>query len=145
MLADSARENGVQPVTKPGEVAAIVKAVVRVAEHWRLSDCEAAGLLGVGPRTWSRMKSATFNGTLNRDRVTRASLIIGIYKGLRLLFNGPLTHDWPTLPNKGDLYAGGRPIDFMIAGGIPAMALVRQQVDGLLGPDQSAPGSSLSQ
>jgi uncharacterized protein (DUF2384 family) len=111
----------------------LVKAVVRATSSWGLTSAQSAALFDVPPATWARMKSATFNGTLDRDKVTRASLIIGIYKGLRLLFNGPLTTDWPTLPNKGPFYEGRRPIDLMIAQGIPGMAGVRQHIDAMRG------------
>ena len=85
------------------------------------------------PGVRDRMKQDAFKGRLDRDKVTRASLIIGIFKGLRLLFNGPLTTEWPTLANKGAPYNGRRPVDMMIAGGIPAMAAVRQHIDALRG------------
>jgi len=91
MVAATLAEPGVKPVTDRDEVAVIVKAVVRVMEAWALSNDEAAALFDVAPATWGRMKSGTFNGNLDRDKVTRASLIVGAYKGLRLLFNGPLT------------------------------------------------------
>jgi len=133
MLAKTIQKDGVHPVSERDEVAAIVKAVVRATQHWDLSSSESAALFDVPPATWARMKSATFHGSLDRDKVTRASLIIGIYKSLRLLFNGPLTYGWPTLPNKGEPYAGRRPIDVMISGGIPAMVSVRQHLDALRG------------
>lgn len=123
----------IQPLSDRDQVATIVQAVVRVTDAWGLSNAEAAALFDVPPATWSRMRSSTFNGTLDRDKVTRASLIVGIFKGLRLLFNGPLTHGWPKLPNRGEPYEGRTPLDAMIAGGIPAMAAVRQHVDALRG------------
>ena len=129
----SIEDAGIQPIVGRDEVAAIVKAVVRVASSWGLSDEEAAALFDVPPATWSRMKASTFKGSLNRDKVTRASLIIGLYKGLRLLFNGPLTSGWVKLPNEGEPYAGRRPIDVMISGGILAMGGVRQHIDSLRG------------
>ncbi|WP_420807532.1 hypothetical protein [Aurantiacibacter odishensis] len=98
-----------------------------------MTSAEAAALFDVSMATWGRMKAGTYKGQLDRDKVTRASLIIGIFKGLRLLFNGPLTYNWPTLPNRGAPYNGQRPIDLMIAGGIPAMGAVRQHIDALRG------------
>ena len=126
-------DSGIQPLSDRDKVATLVKAVVRATTSWGLTGAQSAALFDVPPATWARMKSATFNGPLDRDKVTRASLIIGIYKGLRLLFNGPLTTGWPTLPNKGPLYEGRRPIDLMIAQGIPGMAGVRQHVDAMRG------------
>ena len=124
---------GIRPVSDKDRVAVIVKAVVRAMDAWGLSSAEAAALFDVPQATWNRMKSATFNGSLDRDKVTRASLIIGIYKSLRLLFNGPLTHGWPTMPNRGTPYDGRRPVDVMIVGGIPAMSAVRQHINALRG------------
>ncbi|MBL4876872.1 MAG: hypothetical protein JKY10_10325 [Cohaesibacteraceae bacterium] len=79
------------------------------------------------------MKAGSFKGKLDQDKMTRASLIIGLYKGLRLLFNGPLTHGWPKLPNKGAGYEGSTPIQLMRRGGIPSMIAVRQHIDALRG------------
>lgn len=123
----------VEPIADRDQVSVIVKAVVRATQQWGLTGQEAAALFDVPQATWDRMKQDAFRGRLDRDKVTRASLIIGILKGLRLLFNGPLTADWPSLPNKGAPYDGKRPIDMMIAGGIPAMAAVRQHIDALRG------------
>jgi|TARA_R100000501_G_scaffold14778_1_gene26819 hypothetical protein len=124
---------GIDPIADREQVSIIVKAVVRATQQWDLSGQEAAALFDVPQATWDRMKQDTFKGRLDRDKVTRASLIIGIFKGLRLLFNGPLTTGWPTLANKGAPYNGRRPVDMMIAGGIPAMAAVRQHLDALRG------------
>ena len=114
-------------------IRAIVKAVVRTADAWGLSNAEAAALFDVPAATWGRMRSGTFKGKLDQDKVTRASLVIGLFKGLRLLFNGPLTYGWPKAANTGPGFAGRSPIEVMIAGGIPAMMNVRQHVDALRG------------
>lgn len=126
-------EPQIQPVADRDEVSKIVKAVVRASAAWDLTSAEGAALFDVPVATWNRMKAETYKGKLDRDKVTRASLIIGIFKGLRLLFNGPLTYNWPTLPNRGAPYNGQRPVDVMIAGGIPAMASVRQHIDAIRG------------
>jgi hypothetical protein len=120
-------------VDEAASVAVLVRAVVRAAELWGLSNDEAAALFDVPRATWGRMKADAFRGRLDQDKVTRASLLIGIFKGLRLLFNGPLTYGWPKAPNRGPLFAGRTPVEVMIAGGIPAMAEVRQHVDALRG------------
>lgn len=115
------------------ETGTIVKAVVRAAEAWRLTNAEAAALFDVPVATWSRMKAGTFKGMLDHDKLTRASLIVGLYKGLRLLFNGPLTHGWPKAPNAGLGFEGRAPVALMIEGGIPTMLAVRRHIDALRG------------
>lgn len=115
------------------KIAAIVKAVVRAADAWSLSNAEAAALFDVSSATWGRMKAGDFKGVLDQDKVTRASLIIGLFKGLRLLFNGPLTYGWPNTPNDGPGFNGKSPVQVMCEGGIPTMMRVRQHIDALRG------------
>jgi hypothetical protein len=79
------------------------------------------------------MKKGDWSGTLSQDALTRVSALIGIFKGLRLLFSEPLSDEWVRLPNKGPLYAGRRPLDVMIEGGIPKMLDVRRHIDALRG------------
>jgi hypothetical protein len=116
-----------------GETATIVKAVARAADLWDLRNTDAAALFDVPLATWNRMKAGQFRGTLDRDKLMRASLIVGIFKGLRLLFNGPLEHGWPRAKNAGLPYRGRSPVEFMIDGGIPAMMRVRDHIDALRG------------
>lgn len=121
------------PLSEKDQIAAVVKAVVRTTDAWELTNAEAASLFDVPTATWSRMKAGTYNGKLDQDKVTRASLMIGLFKGLRLLFNGPLTYGWPKTKNTGHDFSGHTPVDVMIAGGIPAMMRARQHIDALRG------------
>ncbi len=130
----NAPEHGnVRPVADSDKTAVIVKAVVRVADAWNLSNAEAATLFDVPTATWSRMKAGTYKGILDQDKITRASLLIGLFKGLRLLFNGPLTYGWPKTENSGAGFNGKTPVQVMCGGGIPAMISVRQHIDALRG------------
>lgn len=119
------------PLPETDEKAAIVKALTRIADHWALTNEQAAALAGVPVRTWGRMKDGSFKGQLSQDQEMRASALIGLYKGLRLLFNGPLTNGWPTTPNAG--FGGETPVARMAAHGIPEMLRMRRHIDGLRG------------
>ena len=59
--------------------------------------------------------------------------MVGVYKGLHLLFSEPLADEWVRRPNQESLFGGVSPIDYMIAGGIPAMLETRSYVDALRG------------
>jgi hypothetical protein len=126
--------NLADPAVRARLTPAAVDAVVRLAEIWRLSNAEICALLGdVSERTWFRIKKGEWSGALSQDALTRISALIGIFKGLRLLFSQPLSDEWVRLPNKGPLYGGWRPLDAMIAGGIPKMLEVRRHIDALCG------------
>jgi hypothetical protein len=112
---------------------AAVKAVIRLVAAWDGSNAEGAALLGVSESTWDRMKAGKWDGVLGQDQLTRASALIGVFKGLHLLFADDMADRWPRLPNRGPVFDRMTPIQAMIAGGIPRMLETRQYIDALRG------------
>lgn len=110
-----------------------IKAFRSLAERWGLSNVEAAALLGVSGSTWDRIKSKKWEGDLGQDQLTRVSALVGVYKGLHLLFADGMADRWPRLSNKGPLFERMTPIEIMIEGGIPRMLEVRRYVDAIRG------------
>lgn len=117
------------PVSDSGKIDIYIEAVVKAADLWKLTNAEAAKLFDVPIATWNRMKNGSYKGNLDQDKVTRASLMVGLFKGLRTLFNGPLQYGWPKQANAN--FGGATPVDMMISGGIPAMMVMRQHIDAL--------------
>lgn len=112
---------------------AAAKAVVRLIGAWGSSNAEAAALLGVSESTWDRIKAGRWDGVLSQDQLTRASALIGIFKGLHLLFADGMADRWPSLANRGPVFGRRSPIRAMIEGGIPRMIETRQYIDALRG------------
>jgi len=112
---------------------AALEGVRRLADLWRIGGEDAAKLMDVSLRTWFRIRKGSWTQVLSHDQATRVSLLVGIYKGLNLHYALPLADEWPSLPNRNPIFQGGRPLDVMIAGGIPAMLLVRRHVDAMRG------------
>jgi len=113
---------------------AAIRGVVALADLWRLGASEASALLGdISERSWFRLKKRESDEALAQDQLMRISLLVGIFKGLRLIFSEPLADEWVRLPNQGAVFGGQAPLDLMIRGGIPAMVRVRQHVDSLRG------------
>ena len=112
---------------------AAVKAVLRLVGAWGGSNAEGAALLGVSESTWDRMKGGKWDGTLSQDQLTRASALIGVFKGLHLLFADDMADRWPKLVNRGPIFDRRTPIQAMIEGGIPRMIETRQYIDALRG------------
>lgn len=113
--------------------AAAVKAVLRLVGAWEGSNAEGAALLGVSESTWDRMKAGKWDGVLSQDQLTRASALIGVFKGLHLVFADGMADRWPRLPNRGPVFDRMTPVQAMIAGGIPRMLETRQYIDALRG------------
>jgi hypothetical protein len=109
-----------------------IKAFLAVMKAWALSNAEASGLLGVSASSLDRMKRGN-RPTLSQDQLTRVSALVGIYKGLHLLFSDSASDDWVRRPNRGPLFDRQTPIQSMIEGGIPRMLDVRRYVDAVRG------------
>ena len=112
---------------------AAIKTVLRLVEAWGGSNAEGAALLGVSESTWDRIKARRWDGVLSQDQLTRASALIGVFKGLHLLFADGMADRWPRLPNRGPIFDRKSPIEAMIEGGIPRMLETRQYIDALRG------------
>jgi hypothetical protein len=112
---------------------AALEAVRNLARAWGVTGNDMAALLGVSPSTWDRIKGDAWGQALSQDQLTRASAMIGVFKGLHLLFADAMADRWVGLRNSGPLFANRTPIETMIEGGIPAMIEVRRYVDALRG------------
>lgn len=110
-----------------------LKALLRLADAWQLTGQEAAALLGVSTTTWDRMRAGRWASTLSQDQLTRASALIGLFKGLHLLFADGMADRWPRLPNRNPLFGGLSPVAAMIEGGIPRLIETRRHMDAMRG------------
>jgi hypothetical protein len=113
---------------------AAVEAFLRLSGIWRLTARQSLALLGEGSeRTWFRIKAREWEGVLSQDSLTRISALVGLYKGLHLLFSQPLADEWVSRPNSEEVFENDSPLNFMIRGGIPAMLQTRNYIDALRG------------
>ena len=110
-----------------------MEAVRNLAGAWSITGDQIAALVGVSSTTWDRIKANSWRQALSQDQLTRTSALVGIFKGLHLLFADDMADRWPTLRNSGPLFANRTPVETMIEGGIPVMLDVRRHVDALRG------------
>ena len=112
---------------------AALEALRGLARSWKLSSQEAADLLGVSVSTWDRIRGNTWKQSLSQDQLMRVSAMVGIFKGLHLLFVDDMADRWVRLRNSGPLFLNLAPIEAMHEGGIPAMLEIRRYIDALRG------------
>ena len=109
--------------------APAIKAFFNIMTRWAVRDDDARALLGGlsnGPfYEWKRDPDRT----LDPDRLTRISYLIGIYKALHILHGKSLADEWVRLPNTKPIFAGDTPLAYMTRGGLPAMHIVRRLLD----------------
>ena len=111
---------------------AAVRAFFSLATHWKLRDEDARALLGgISNGSFYQLKRAP--KTLDQDKLTRISLLVGIFKALNILYSMKLADAWVQRPNTNPLFAGETPLARMLKGGVPAMLHVRQLLDARRG------------
>jgi len=107
-----------------------IKAFVNIAEKWGLNEAQARGLLGgVASSTYHSWKTKPAGKRLDQDTLMRISLVIGIYKALHIYFDENWADRWPALGNRGSMFQGHPPIEYMIQEGQPGMVQVRRMLD----------------
>ena len=101
--------------------------------RWRVRDEDARGLLGgVTNGPFYEMKRNP-DRTLDADRLTRISYLIGIFKALNVLHGEELADAWMHLPNSNRMFAGSAPLEYVARGGIPALDQLRRLLDARRG------------
>lgn len=110
-----------------------LKLIQKLSQKWELTRDETAKLLALSPSTWDRILKNPEKASFNQDQMMRISALIGIFKGLHLLFADDMADRWPHLKNAGPIFNDHTPTEIMIEGGIPAMLDVRMHVDALRG------------
>ncbi|MBA2352436.1 MAG: antitoxin Xre/MbcA/ParS toxin-binding domain-containing protein [Burkholderiales bacterium] len=100
-----------------------------IAEEIGLDTAQQRNLLGEPGRTLFFEWKKTRQGKLSRDTVERLSYLIGIYKALGILFSRERVAEWLKNPNHDPLFGGKSPLDYMLAGGLVALADVRRYLD----------------
>jgi hypothetical protein len=111
-----------------------IRAFVKICDKWGLTESQARALLGgIASSTFHAWKAGPDAQKLSQDTLVRISLVIGIYKALHIYFSKAWADRWVRLGNRGALFAGRAPVDFMIRQGQPGMLEVRRMLDAWRG------------
>jgi len=110
-----------------------VPAFFKIVDAWNVRDEAARQLLGgVSNGVYYQLKRGQ-KKVLDQDKLTRISLLIGIFKALNILYSRKLADAWINLANSNPMFAGEAPLDYLIQGGVPALMRVRQLLDARRG------------
>ncbi len=107
-----------------------IRAFLKICDKWGLTEAQARALLGgIASSTFHAWKAEPDSQKLSQDTLVRISLVIGIYKALHIYFSKAWADRWIRLGNRGALFSGRPPIDFMVRHGQPGMLEVRRMLD----------------
>jgi hypothetical protein len=106
-----------------------LRAFFNIMGRWQVRDEDARALLGgVTNGPYYELKRRP-DRVLDVDRLTRVSLLIGIFKALNVLYSEALADRWVHLPNTNRVFGGVSPLAYMLQGGLPAILNVRRLLD----------------
>jgi hypothetical protein len=113
---------------------AAVRLFLRLADLWNLSvDARCTLLGGIARPTYYKWQRGDV-GPLSRDQLERISLVLGIHKGLKVLFADDASASrWFTSPNTDVPFGGRSPLERMLCGGIDDLYAVRRYIDAWRG------------
>jgi hypothetical protein len=111
-----------------------VRLFMRLSDRWRLAVDQRRALLGdISRPTYHNWRSGRV-GTLTRDQLERISLLLGIHKGLKLLFADEASAmRWFTGPNRDLPFGGVSPLERALRGSIDDLFSVRRYTDAWRG------------
>lgn len=111
-----------------------VRLFLKLADLWRLTVDQRRVLLGDISRPTYHNWRAGRVGTLSRDQLERVSLLLGIHKGLKLLFaDDAAAYRWFTSPNRDGVFGGRSPLMRLLMGGMDDLYAVRRYLDAWRG------------
>ena len=107
---------------------------ISFCDRWDLDENQRLALLGdIHRQTYQKWKREGVN-SLNRDQLERISILLGIHKGLRLLFADHDSAERWFFSNNHDLPFGGvSPADYLMQGSINNLYEVRRYLDAWRG------------
>ena len=107
---------------------------LRFADRWGLNEDQRLAVLGdIHRQTYQKWKRGEV-GSLTRDQLERISIILGIHKGLRVLFaDHDSAENWFKSINHDVPFAGMSPLDYMVQGSINNLYQVRRYIDAWRG------------
>ncbi len=123
------------PIQRTKVSPASLRVVFQIFNRWNVDTPSAHILLGDPTRSTFSAWEKGMGPTLSEDGLTRVSYILGIYEALQRLFG--LAREqadlWISQPNPAMLFSGKRPIDIMVAGGLPGLHAVRGYLESKVG------------
>ena len=116
-------------LTGPG-----LRTFFNIADDWGLTTDQQRILLGGISKSSLHNWKSGHAAALSRDQLERVSLVLGIYKGMALLFaDGDGGKRWLKSENSEGVFGGLSPLARMLRGGIEDLYVTRRYMDAWRG------------
>lgn len=120
------------------QASVALRTVLSIFDRWRLSEAQAAKVLGDVPltslRLWEQQLASDERAEvqLTETQWLRISYVLSIHKALRVLFSdGDQADGWIQRPNTARGFDGRPALDLMLQSDIAGLQFVRRYLDGV--------------
>jgi hypothetical protein len=112
-----------------------LRTFLAITDLWELTEEQRLLILGYPSRSryhnWCKQAREHGAFTLNVDVLTRISAVLGIHRGLGILFSTEqLGLEWLRTSHNAPVFGGQPPLDLVISGTLDGMLLTRRFLDG---------------
>ena len=127
-----------------------LRSFAAISERWGLAEVQRLSVLGFpGRSTYHQWLAKARSGEkvlLPVDTLLRISAVLGIHKGLRILFGREEDERaWLTKPHDAPLFGGQPPLTLVVNGTQDGLMLVRRYLDAWRGGVFAAPNAADSE
>lgn len=123
-------------VSDKAKCATGLRAVIKILGQWGATGEQIQNILRISPSTLARAKRADREWTigLDRDQVTRMSLVLNMHAALRTVFENPDNlYGFMKMANHNDGFSGDSPLNRMANGDILDLMSVASRIDAMRG------------
>ncbi|ART62741.1 hypothetical protein C8D96_2705 [Kushneria marisflavi] len=123
-------------VSDRAKCATGLRAVIKILGQWDATGEQIQNILRISPSTLARAKRADREWTiaLDRDQVTRMSLVLNMHAALRTVFENPDNlYGFMKMANHNEGFSGDSPLNRMASGDILALMSVASRIDAMRG------------
>lgn len=113
-----------------------LRTAVNILEKWGATGEQAQNILRISRSTLARTKRADreWQVELDRDQVTRISLVLNMHAALRTVFENPANlYGFMKMTNHNEGFAGSSPLEKIANGDMLTLLAVASRIDAMRG------------
>lgn len=122
-----------KPLATPPISSVGLKTGITILERWGATGEQSASIFRISRSTYARAKRGEAV-SLDRDQLTRVSLILNIHASLRILFDNPENlYGFMGMANHNEYFNGRSPLEVISSGDLISLYEVYRRIDALRG------------
>lgn len=126
------KEPFVAPEQQKSKAAVALKTAIVIMEKWHATPIQIQNTLRVSRSTCVKSKRSAVGLELDRDQMTRISLILNIHATLMTVFDNPVNaYGFTSMQNHGEFFNGNSPLEIISQGDMISLYETHRRISAL--------------